>query len=172
MMPRPHHVLLRNWYRAVYERAKSPFLLAWAKFALNLDETVAALVCRGEGMPKDDFLRQLEGGFDSTAKVLRQRYDDADLGLSDRFSYLPQVQAALENVDFVGMERALEEIRWNAIESLRGTNAFAVDQVLSSYLQLRILHRLDCFDDEKGQEVFDRILNIESLDSGEPEEAA
>lgn len=155
---RPYHLLMRQWYRSVYNEAQSPFLREWTRFSLNLDEVTAGLLCKMEGMSADDFLRHMEGGFDSSWRVMVAHYDDADLGVGKRFAWYSQVKEALSLDDPEEMEKRLNRIRWKAIDACLGTDLFSMDTVLAYYFRLRILEREASWDVEKGSKILDEIL--------------
>lgn len=155
---RPHHVLMRLWRRHLYKHAQSAFLKEWARQSLNLEELIAAQLCRQEEMSKDAFLTQMEGGFDSTWRMAVSHYDDPDLGLSKRLNFHQQVVEALRLEDFVEMEERLESLRWRMIEACMGLDGFSVDAVLAYYLKLRILERRAARNRDKGMIVLENML--------------
>jgi len=158
---RPHHVLMRLWRRHIYQRATSSFLKKWARESLNLAELIAALLCRQEEMNKDAFLTQMEGGFDSTWRMAVSHYEDPDLGLSKRLNFYQHVVEALRLEDFVEMERRLEALRWRTINTCLGLNTFSVEAVLAYYLKLRILERRAARNEELGNAVLEKMLEID-----------
>ncbi len=155
---RPHHVLSRLWRRRLYQYASSHFLKNWSRESLNLEELIAALLCRAEGMTQTDFLIQMEGGFDSTWKMSISHYEDPDMGLSKRLNYYQYVAEALRMEDFEAMERRLDSLRWRMIEACLGLETFSNDVVLAYYLKLRILERRFGRSEERGREIMESLL--------------
>lgn len=160
MMPLPQHVLHRRWHHVLYERATSDFLKGFAQFNVDLQETLTALLARRERMPKEQFLQQMEGHFDSTAEVLVRKAGDEELGVEKRHAWFPRVKAALELDDLVEMERALDRLRWEEYERLRGLDPFSIDAVFAFYFQLRILEREASWDPAEGERRLDAALAL------------
>lgn len=160
MMPLPQHVLHRRWHHVLYEKATSAFLKGYAQFNVDLQEVLTALLARRERMPKEQFLAQMEGHFDSTAEVLVRKAGDEDLGVEKRHAWYPRVEAALELDDLVEMERALDRLRWEEYERLRGVDPFSIDTLLTFYFQLRILEREASWDAAEGERRLDAALAL------------
>ncbi len=155
---RPLRVQLRRLWSVVYKRADSLFLREWAGFIVNLEETVTALLCKRQGLGRDAFLGQMRGSFDTTARYVIDHYEEPDAGIGQRFPWVPQVAAALDDPDFEAGERALNDIRWDMIERLRDPAPFSVDTVLAWYLQLRILEREAQWSAPAGQALLSGVL--------------
>lgn len=160
MMPLPQHVLHRRWYSVLYERARSDFLQAFARFNVNLEETLTALIARRERMSKEQFLAQMEGHFDSTAEALIRHAGSEELGVEKRHRWFSRVKAALELDDLVEMERALNRLRWEEYEALRGFDPFSLDALFVFYFQLRILEREASWDQAEGERRLDAALAL------------
>jgi hypothetical protein len=160
MMPLPQHVLYRRWFHVLYEQARSPFLRGYAEFMVDLKETLTALVSERQHLTKAEFVRQMEGHFDSTSQILLSHFDAKDFGIEQRFPWFPRVKAALELDDFVEMERALDRLRWEKFEELKGTEQFSVNFVLGAYFQLRILEREASWDLEAGTALLEQALRL------------
>lgn len=160
-MALPEHVLYRRFFQHLYERAQSPFLKEWARFSVDLKETLTGLLSARAGLQRAQSLEKMEGRFDSTSSIIVTRYDVPDLGISQRFSWYPRVQAALELDDLMAMERELDRLHWETIEALKGTDLFTIDYVLATYLQLRILVREASWNQARGEEILERLLTLE-----------
>lgn len=187
MMPLPQHVLHRRWHHVLYERATSGFLKGYAQFSVDLQEVLTALLARREHMPKEQFLAQMEGHFDSTAEVLVRKAGDEELGVEKRHAWFPRVKAALElgsgatrdggapasgfarggegaalegHSDLVEMERALDRLRWEEYERMRGLDPFSIDTLLVFYFQLRILEREASWDAAEGERRLEAALAL------------
>jgi len=160
LRPAPQHVLLRRHYYELTQHARTDFLRGWANFRVDIGEVVTAALCRAEGVSRDQFLEQMQGSFDASAPLILKHWDDPNLGLGQRFPWLPEVLAALVDDDLVAMSRKLDDIAWRKIDQLRPQVTFCIETVMASYLQLRILEREAGWDADRGGEVLDRILAL------------
>jgi hypothetical protein len=153
-------VLYRRWLHLLYERATSSFLKSYAEFSVDLKETLTTLIAAREDMSKAQFLKQMEGHFDSAAQVLVSHYEQSELGVEGRFPWFPRVKAALEMDDLVEMERSLNRLRWEQFERMKGAELFSIDNVLGSYFQLRILEREASWDRVEGERLLEAALAL------------
>ncbi len=157
---RPHHLLMRLWYQNLYQNARSSFLRAWARADLNLTEAIAGLLCKQAGMSAESFMIHMEGGFDSSWRVIVKHYESDGIGLANRFSWYETLAEALQLEDFGEMERQVNRIRWQVIEACSGIDLFSVDTVLAYYFKLRIAEREGSWDEGKGAEILREILEF------------
>lgn len=160
MMPLPQHVLYRRYYHALYERAQTGFVHGFAAFEVDLYEVLTALLAEREDMSKSDFLHQMEGSFDSAAKVIISHWEQSDLGIEERFPWFRRVEAALALEEFVQMEHELNQLRWEMLGKLTGTDEFSIEHVLCAYFQLRILEREASWDREAGEALLEQALTL------------
>jgi hypothetical protein len=160
MMPLPQHVLYRRYFHALYERATTGFVHGYAAFEVDLYEVLTALLAEKEDMSKSDFLEQMEGAFDSAAKVIVAHWEQANLGIEDRFPWFRRVEAALGLEDYVQMEHELNRLRWEQLRKLTGTEEFSVEHVLCCYFQLRIMEREAAWDREAGEALLEQALAL------------
>lgn len=162
--PLPQHRLLQRHYFELTRGAKTSFLRDWANFVVDVEEVKTAVMCRAEGLDKTAFLAQMQGNFDASASVIINHYEDPNLGLEQRFTWLGKVIEAFEDEDLLRGERTLCEIMWARIETLNRYDLFSVEYVLAYYLKLRSLERSASWDAEKGKATFEQIFAI-SADS-------
>jgi len=160
MMPLPQHVLYRRYYEALYERAHTSFVRDYAAFEVDLYEVLTALLAEKEDMSKSDFLNQMEGAFDSAAKVIVAHWEQNDLGIEERFPWFRRVEAALGLEDYVSMEHELNRLRWEQLDRLKGTDEFTVAHVLCCYFQLRIMEREAAWDRAAGEALLEQALAL------------
>jgi len=162
---RPHQLLMRYWYQCVRKRAHSSFLRDYARQNLNLEEMIAALICRQQDLDHSAFVAQMEGGFDSTWKMIMTRLDEPDMGISRRYSGYHHLRETLELEDFVQMEKRLNRLRWQIIDRCLSTELFSIDAVLAFYFRLRIIERESSWSEEQGSAILDQILQRSIKDS-------
>ena len=156
--PRPLRAQLRRFWHDTLDEARSDFLRAWSDYIVNLWEVITGLLSKRADLPRDDFIRQMSGSFDTTALHVIRNYDQADAGLRDRFPWVSDVIAALDDPDMQAGERAINDLQWQAIDRFADIEPFSIDTVLAYYLRLRILEREACWQQERGNAVLDAAL--------------
>lgn len=162
--PAPQHVLMRRYWQHLVQSSASPFLREYGRFQVNLEEALTALRCQREQLPRTEFLKQMSGHFDSSARVIIDHYEQPDLGIGHRFAWWPRMLAAFGEQDRVEGERAIHRLRFGVIEQLKGIATFSVDVVLATYFQLRIIERESSWDHDKGLATLDQVLTIPALE--------
>ena len=162
--PVPQHVLLRRYWQRLELESRSEPLRAYSRFHVDVEEILTALRCQREKLSRTDFLEQMSGHFDSSAPIIIDRYEQADLGMGHRFAWWPRLVAAFGEQDRVEGERAIHRLRFTALEQLKGIATFSVDVVLATYFQLRIIERESSWDYQEGMATLDRMLTIPALE--------
>ena len=69
----------------------------------------------------------------------------------------PLAKTALDAPNPLLMEQALEQIRWEFLDSLEWGNFFDLNFLVVYFLKIQILERLQMFDKEKGEHVFESM---------------
>jgi len=157
---RPLHLMARYWFQKAYSFSHSAFMRDYVRMWLNLEEMIAGCLCKQEGMDHAAFMLHMEGGFDSTWKVMVQSWDQADLGLSSRLRNFDYVRETLQMDDLLEMERRFDELRWKLIDRCLGPDPFSIDQVLAYFFRLRLVERVAARDAEAGRAFLDEILEL------------
>jgi hypothetical protein len=162
--PAPQHLLLRRYWQHLIVESKSDFARDYANFTVDVEEASTALCCQREALSRADFLEQMSGRFDLSSRVIIDHYDDADLGIGGRFAWWPRLMAAFNERDRLEAERAIDRLRFETIERIKGIATFSIDVVLASYFQLRIIERESSWDYEQGVSTLNQILTIPALE--------
>jgi hypothetical protein len=157
LLPLPRHVQLRRCYQHYYDHG-GRFLRGWARFAVDLEEVMSALVMQQEHLSADHLAAQMEGRFDSSSAVIARHHHQPDLGLGRRFPWMPIVVEALAHPDRGTGERMLDRLRLSQLDALMGTELFSVETVLGSYLRLTLLERHASWDADVGAERLASLL--------------
>ncbi len=160
LRPALQHELMRRHYFELTREAQTEFLRGWANFRVDIGEISTAALAKQQGLSRDAFLEQMLGSFDASAPLILRHWEEPDLGLGRRFSWLPTVMAALADDDLMAMSRTLDDVAWDKIESMQPLELFSVETLLATYLKLRILEREASWDAEAGAEVLARILTL------------
>lgn len=162
--PAPQHVLLRRYWQRSFQDSQSEFLREYARFQVDIEEALTALRCQREKLSRTEFLEQMSGHFDSSARVILNHYEQPDLGLGHRFAWWPRLLAAFGEQDRVEGERAIHRLRFAAIDRFKGIASFSIDVVLATYFQLRIIERESSWDHDEGMATLERVLTIPALE--------
>ena len=75
-----------------------------------------------------------------------------------------KVEEAFSKATPLEREKALDELRWNVLDEIAGTDPFSTSSLLAYALKLRISERWSIMDDENG------LTKIENAISGKTEE--
>ncbi len=130
------------------------FVEQWARFNLNIKNVFAAAVARQLNWNPADYV---VGDSDIERKL--KSSVAANFGLSEEdISYLPQLQAILNENDITRRERMIDVLRWNWLEDRVFDHPFDVEAILCYYLQLRIVERWTDLNEKTGEETFRKIV--------------
>jgi hypothetical protein len=130
------------------EQARSRFVGEWAELEIEIRNILA---------------RQRAGMLNREYRPLKQtRGTDPVLEKS--------VSEAMSKKNPLEKEKALDLLRWNIVEELKGLDAFSVQEVLSYAVRLLIAERWAGFDTEKGKERLEKIVNSHMPARPEPDE--
>ncbi len=162
--PVGQHVLMRRYWQRLVQETQSERLRTYAQFHVNLEEALTGLRCQRENLSHTDFLEQMSGHFDSSARVIVDNYAQQQLGIGLRFAWWPRMLAALDQPDRVAAEQALDRLRFSALDDLEGISTFSVESVVATYFRLRIIERQSSWSSERGLEVLERVLRIPALE--------
>lgn len=162
--PLPQHVLLRRYWQHLIVETHSERLRSYAQARVNIEEALTALRMQREKLPRSAFSEQMSAHFDSSARVIMSNFAQADFGIGQRFAWWPRLVTALDLGDRVEGERALNRLRFNAIDTLEATATFSVEAVLAAYFRLRIIEREASWDRDEGLATLERVLTIGALE--------
>jgi hypothetical protein len=126
-----------------------PFVAAWFELNLNINNILAALVCRKY---KFDRANYIVGSTDTAEKLRRSNARDFDLG--DLLEYLPAVMRIAEEPDMLQRERRTDLLKWEWLDLQTVVRIFDVDSVLAYLLKLQILERWTSLDRAAGEQTF------------------
>ena len=139
-----------------YARAlKSPirFVREYFRFDLNLRNAKVRYLNRVLGRPEDMDIVSGKG-----------EEDEQDLDIDGyrftggEFEEGMRVQNALESASLLDREKALDDITWEKIDSLGTFHYFDLTAVLAYVSKLHIVDRWLALDEEKGRELFRKLV--------------
>lgn len=161
--PVPQQVLMRRYWQRLVLNCRSERLRAFAQSEVNLEEALTALRCQRDELSRAAFLAQMSGHFDSSSRVIVACHGQAGCGIGQRFAWWPRLVAALAAEDRIEGQRAVDKLRFEAIDALDGAETFCVEAALATYYRLHIIERESSWDREAGLSVLDQVLAIAPL---------
>lgn len=135
-------------------RCANRFVREWFLFNLDLNNVLAAVVCRRHGFD----VQKAVIGDNEVAQQLRKNLSAKDFGLA---GILPDYAGIMRLADIdnpLEREKAIDALRWQWLEEHTLFRNFEVENVLAYWLQSVILHRWDGLTVEKGEKVFRELL--------------
>ncbi|MCQ2347257.1 MAG: DUF2764 domain-containing protein [Paludibacteraceae bacterium] len=135
-------------------KAKNQLLRQWFEFNLNINNVLAATICRKHGF---DIAKAIIGNSE-TAEAIRKNRNQKDFGLAGT---LPEINDILHLADIENLldrEKMQDALRWRWLEEHTLFFNFEIENVIAYYLQSKILHRWDNLTMEEGQRVFRSLV--------------
>ncbi|MCM1034490.1 MAG: DUF2764 domain-containing protein [Paludibacter sp.] len=130
------------------------FVRDWFLFNLDLNNVLAATVCRRHGFD----VQKAVVGNNEVAQQLRKNLSAKDFGLA---GILPDYADIMKLADIdnpLEREKNIDALRWQWLEDHTVFCNFEIENVLAYWLQSVILHRWDTLTVEKGEKVFRELL--------------
>lgn len=135
-------------------KSKNKFVRDWYEFNLNLNNVLAATICRKHGFD----INKTIVGENEVAQTLREHASEKDFGLSAILPELGEIMVIVETEDLKEREKKIDALRWQWLEEHTMFNHFEIENVLVYWLQSEILHRWDKLTMEEGQRVFRELV--------------
>jgi hypothetical protein len=126
-----------------------PFVAAWFELNLNINNILAALVCRKYKLDRANYI---VGSTDTAGKLRTSNARDFDLG--DSLEYLPAVMRIAEEPDMLQRERRTDLLKWEWLDLQTLVRIFDVDSLLAYLLKLQIMERWAALDKSTGEQRF------------------
>jgi len=146
-------------YKSLYESMENlpdGFLKNFFRFEFSLRNILAALNCR---MLNKEVPSELIEDALTYEKLIKS--SSQDFGLSGDVEFVSGLTDVFSSNDPVLLEKSIDKLRWNMIETLVSLQYFSSEIVFAYYLKLLIVKRWAMLDDDKGNERFKQI--VESL---------
>ena len=146
-----------------YQWAKThcrPFLQHWFAFDSQLKNVIAGLTYRDKysaNPAKDRTIQHVVVGDDEVAGLIR-RSAAPDFSLS---AVIPWVDTLLtiDRSDFIGYEKALDDLRWQTLDNLTTFSYFSIDAVLAFCIKLAMVDRWLNLDPQIGKQRFEQLVD-------------
>lgn len=131
------------------------FLREYFHFELNLRNITTALALRKNGLAVAGKL--IPSG--SAYELIGKNESQSDFGLGDEFPFVERLVALNQQSQLLDLEMAVEDIRWKWLDENVGDDYFSTEAILAYFVKLNSVTRWDQLDKERGQELFDGIVN-------------
>lgn len=92
------------------------------------------------------------------AAHIRRNWQQPDFSLGARFLWLPEVRELLEQGDVLGLERRVDQVRWQCFVELVQMEPFTLQSVAAYLGKWDILRRWSRVDVALGRERFDQLV--------------
>lgn len=146
--------LFAAYYRYC-SRSKCRFLREWSEADRNLRNITAAYAARERGLVVAD---SLVGEGEIVQQLVRS--SAADFGLKGEVSYIDSLIGALaDNDNLLDKEHRMDLIRWGIAEEIATFDYFNIGFLLSYIVRLGLVHRWARLDEQKGREMFQRLIS-------------
>ena len=135
-------------------RSSNAFVRDWFAFNLNLNNILAAVICRKHGFD----LKKTIVGEGEVQDALRTS-NAKDFGLSATLPEIDDILRLSEVEDLYEREKKTDALRWAWLEDKTLFSYFEAENVFAYWLQAQMLFRWDILNKETGEQIFRDLLN-------------
>ena len=166
--PKPKAVkfVTERWYKLL-RNSKNRFVAELAQYKQNLSNIMLALNGRKHNIPFED---AIIGNDDITAALKKSR--SRDFGLSNEINEMENIVQIFEIDNILDREMKLDNQLWKFLDEATFFNYFTIEKVLAFVQKLFIVERWYKLDKEKGQQIFNQLLEELQSSYEFPEEFA
>jgi len=147
------HFLTEAWYNLL-QGHENGFLNQYATYRLNMGNIMLALNGRKHNLPFDDALI----GSDEITHALRKSRS-RDFGLSTEINDIEEIIQMFEIENILERELRIDQHQWHYLDEITFFDYFTTEKVLAFAAKLFIVERWFMLDKEKGQQMFNQLLN-------------
>lgn len=144
--------LLLAWYNDL-ENSGNSFLKLHARFEQNFRNVLVALNGRKFNMP---FEHELIGDNDVTDALKKNR--SRDFGLASVIEQIDSWVQLFETPGLIDRELMIDSLKWKFLDDTTFFNYFTVEKIMAFVIKLQIVERWLALDDQRGRELFTRLL--------------
>lgn len=150
---------LRKSLMYIMKNSNSTFLYTWAKCSMSIEEAIVGLTCKKEILSHSNAIKHFSDPLNPTSRTILKYYNLHDLGLSKRFSWFETIKSVIELNDLEQIEKTIDLIRFQLIDSIKTNEIFHMDFILAYYLELSILERQMSLNRSFGKKILQNILD-------------
>lgn len=158
--------LTEGWYKTLAESGNE-FVAAFGEFKQNMANIMLALNGRKHDIP---FEEAIIGEDEVTHALKRSRA--RDFGLANEINDIETIVQIFEIENMFDREMKLDNHTWQFIDEITFFNYFTIERVLGFVQKLFIVERWFELDKEKGQQIFNQLLEEIQSNFEFPEEFA
>jgi hypothetical protein len=158
--------LTEGWYKTLVEWGNS-FVTKFAEFRQNMANIILALNGRKHDIPFEEAII----GDDEVTHALK-RSKARDFGLANEINDIETIVQIFEIENILDRELKLDNHTWQFIDEATFFNYFTIEKVLGLVQKIFIVERWFELDKEKGQQIFNRLLEEIQSNFEFPEEFA
>lgn len=133
---------------------KNRFLADWFRFERNLNNLLAALVCRKYDIPYEFQII----GTDEISDTIRKSHA-RDFGLSAEIPYLDDVLNTIKLDKVQEREKDADRLKWEFLDEHSFFEYFTVEKIMTFIIKLGIVERWLTLDKDYGKEMFNKLIN-------------
>lgn len=134
-------------------RSSNVFVREWFGFNLNLNNILAAVICRKHGFD----IRKAIVGEGEVQDALRSS-NQKDFGLSATLPEIDDILRLSEVEDLYEREKKTDALRWAWLEEKTLFSYFEAENVFAYWLQAQMLFRWDILNKEEGTRIFRELI--------------
>jgi hypothetical protein len=158
--------LTEGWYRHLMESGND-FTVEYARYRLNMANIMLALNGRKYDIPFED---AIIGDDDVTYAIKKSR--SRDFGLANEINNIETIIQIFETENILDRELRIDSELWQFLDEMTFFNYFTIERVLAFVQKLFIAERWFSLDKERGQHLFNQLLNELQSSFEFPEEFA
>ena len=136
---------------------RNSFLQHWFIFEVDLKNVVAAISCRKYNLVINKELIPVQGE-DELYQTILQKEHTKDFGLSRSFPQIQEMLELSEKKDIIDREWWVDNLKWDKLNELVLFHDFSIEKILSYCIKLNILERCLALNKQKGQLIFNRLI--------------
>ena len=159
-------VLTEGWYNLL-RNSGNDFVEELARYKQNMANIMLALNGRKHDIPYED---AIIGDDEITAALKKSR--SRDFGLSNEINEMETIVQIFEIDNILDREMKLDNQLWKFLDEATFFNYFTIEKVLAFVQKLFIVERWFVLDKEKGQQIFNQLLEELQSSYEFPEEFA
>ena len=145
--------LLDKYYKYIIN-VPNAFLKKWFEFDFMVQTITTAITARRFNLDTEDNLVIINDLVEQIAKS-----NSKDFGITIEYPFVEEIIKIYEEEDLLRRERLLDKFRWEWLDENTVFEYFSLEKVISILLKLRIVERWIIADNEKGKELFVKILD-------------
>ena len=135
------------------EKNNNRFLQEWFCFEHQFESLQAALIARKYNLQVS---QKVYNNSEFSHSLVNSK--SKDFGLTAEYTWVDTVIALYEETELLNREYQLDKMKWEKLNDLTVFNYFSIEVVLAYIIKLNIVDRWIKLDEEKGQQIFNSLI--------------